>query len=201
MPFVSFVSRVAAAIAVAAVPVALLWPGARVAREPPFDPVAVPRIARASDLERTEVLLPRGPAAACGADVAIRDALVDPDAVPDRDGEEVTLVNRGAAPIELTAWRLSCGRRRLDLPAWPLGPGEAITLGGDGPLTLRPLRLANAGGELVLTDPCGVVRARLTWGGACPRPPPGWRVEAPGHKGIGPARSLTGGADGGCGQT
>lgn len=197
----TFLCHAAPALAIAAVPVALLWPGGHVADPPLFDPADVPRITCAGDLESPALLLPRGPAARCGADVAIRDALVDPDALPDREGEEVTLVNRGAAPIELAAWRLSCGRRHLDLPAWPLEPGEAVTLGGDGPLALRPLRLANAGGELVLTDPCGIVRARLSWGGACPRPPPGWRVDAPGHKELGPARSLTGGADGGCGQT
>lgn len=192
---------VATVAAIVALPLALLWPHGRAAPAPAFDPHEIPELVRVAALDAPEPLLPPGPAAACGASIVIRDALVDPDRRPDRGGEEVTLVNLGAAPVDLAGWRLACGRRERLLPEWPLGPGETVTLGGDGPLTLGTLRLANKAGEIELTDPCGLVRARLGWGGACPRPPPGWRLTAPGQKKVGPARSMTGGAAGGCGQT
>jgi len=186
------VAHVFSLLAVATVPVALLWPRGYAAEAPPFDPASVPRVATLTALDDPELLLPRGPAPLCGAPVTIRAALVDPDDRPDRDGEVVVLTNLGATAVDLAGWRLAAGRRSLVLPPTTVEPGASVELtrDADAVYALRPLRLSNRGGSLVLRDPCGLVRARLTWGDGCPAARPGWWVEHRWLKRVGPARSV-----------
>jgi len=164
---------------------------------------AHPPIVHPDQLSVLEDLRPVGPAPACGADIIIASALVDPVELPDRLGEQLVLVNRSVEPVDLRDWQLVRGRRRLYLPSFPLEPGGRVVVGGpDGQLSLRPLQLPNDTGFLLLVDPCGLVQSRLAWGGICDPPPPGWRLGHPRESELGPARSVTGGAEeGGCGQT
>lgn len=109
---------------------------------------------------------PPPPERSCGDPVEIVGALPDPDVVSDREGETVWLRNAGPTSVALDGWVLESGRRVLALDGRVLAAGERLALIGDA---LRPLRLANAGGEVRIRDPCGLVQA-LTWGDA----KPGW---------------------------
>ncbi|TNF32001.1 MAG: hypothetical protein EP329_11480, partial [Deltaproteobacteria bacterium] len=62
-------SRLAAVFALGALSASLLWPRSHVAAEPPFDPDRVPTVRDLAALDRADLLLPRGPAAACGAPI------------------------------------------------------------------------------------------------------------------------------------
>ena len=146
-------------------------------------------------------------APSCGADVGIAGLLPDPDDVPDRVGEWVELSNPGPSVVALDGWSLTSGRRSLALDGALLEPGGRLRVGRDGHTPLQPIQLSNRGGTLTLRDPCGVVIDTVTWRrGVNSRP--GWRVRgrpwlpaAPTNQQEGPARSLPGGAIGGCGQT
>ena len=195
-------ATVLAVLAPLTLAIALLWPHAERAPLPTFARLPHAPIASLAALAAPELRLPTGPAAPCGADIVVADALVDPDDRPDREGEEITLLNREPVALDLDGFVLAAGRRRLVLPSLVVPAGEAVVLGGaaDRP-TLGTLRLTNRGGSVVLSDPCGVVRSCLRWGGEAPPPAPGWRVHAPGPNEESPARSVTGGASSGCGQT
>jgi len=105
------------------------------------------------------------PAARCGAALVIVATLADPAHAPDATGELVRLRNLEPEPVVLTGWALERGAARRALDDVVVGPGEALDLMGGA---LRPVRLPNAGGELVLVDPCGIT-TRFTW----PRAEPG----------------------------
>lgn len=188
-------------LSVVALLVTLTWPHAPDGGPPPLEHLIWPSVAgRTAAPPRLADLSPAVPPPACGADVVLAEALVDPTDGPDRDGEWVRILHRGPEPIPLDGWVLERGRRRLRLGT--IVVDGAVTLGGGGLNgDLGPIRLPNRAGELILYDPCGEPRARLAWGGSCPRVPAGWTVVAPGLEREGPARSVTGGALGGCGQT
>lgn len=196
----SRITELAACSSVIALLVALVW-----RHGPPVDPPALDRLhwpkyaEGASRLPRLGDLTPAGPLPSCGADVLLAEALVDPVEVPDREGEWVRLIHRGPEPISLDGWVLERGNRRVRLGR--IVVDDAVILGGAPHHGLGAIRLPNRAGALSLYDPCGQLRARLAWGGSCPRVPPGWTVVAPDHEREGPARSVTGGALGGCGQT
>lgn len=150
---------------------------------------------------------PGASAPVCGAPIRIAAALPDPAERPDHAHEWLALSHDGPHWLELRDWVLRTRHRRLVLGEQLLGPGQLLVLGGpQGAAELGSVRLTNRVGQVELVDPCGVVISRLAWGGECPRPPEGWVVEAGGdgpgaYRRLGPTRSVSGGAVGGCGQT
>ncbi len=142
----------------------------------------------------------------CGLGLGITEALPDPVDRPDREGEWVELGNPSPEAASLDGWTLTTGRRSLPLDGLSIGAGVRLRLGAEGVRRLRPLQLRNGSGSLALVDPCGLTVDRMTWGATRPLDP-GWRVRGRsrflgGSQGrLGPARSVPGGAVGGCGQT
>lgn len=96
---------------------------------------------------------------ACGADVALVGLLPDPDDVSDKLGETVWLRNREPFAVSLDGWSLASGRGRRELDGEVVAAGEAVALVGPA---LAPVRLANRGGALRLTDACGIT-TRVAW--------------------------------------
>ncbi len=195
--------RLATAAALVALPLSIAWPRARApVPDDALPDLRYPILQRQADLALLDDLGDAVAVSDCHADVRIAAALIDPVDRRDRDGEWVRLVNLEPVPVELRDWELRRGRRRLHLDDVVLDAGAALRLGADSTHPLRPLQLGNAGGELWLYDPCGRPRSRLAWGGLDdPEVPPGVVLEAPTLRRLGPTRSVTGGAVGGCGQT
>lgn len=141
------------------------------------------------------------PAANCGEPLRLLALLPDPVDLPDRQGEWLELGNEGPEAVALDDWHLSDGRRRRALDDLIIEAHATLRVGGPtGALPLWPVRLTNGGGRVTLLDPCGLEVSSIAWGRpACPKPPPGWRVEAIGAPaGAEPGRSIR---CGGCGQT
>jgi hypothetical protein len=83
--------------------------------------------------------------------IRIVAALVNPTG-PAPEAETVTLLNPGAAPIDLTGWGLvDRNGQRLDLGDLVIDPGEAVRIGLG-----EPLQLGNRGGTITLLDSAGL---------------------------------------------
>jgi hypothetical protein len=95
--------------------------------------------------------------ASCGAPLALSDVVPNPSP---GEAERLTVVNRGTVPIDLEDWALLAGRRRRPIGKTHLGPGQARIFAG---AALGTLRLRNHAGEVRLVDPCGAVRAAVSW--------------------------------------
>ncbi|MCC6621178.1 MAG: hypothetical protein IT385_07980 [Deltaproteobacteria bacterium] len=102
---------------------------------------------------------PPRPTAHCGAALAIVAVLADPVHVADAAGELVRLRNLEPEPLDLEGWRITRGGAHRPLDDVVLEPGAILELSGP---TLRPVKLPNRGGELLVRDPCGVVTS-FTW--------------------------------------
>ncbi len=94
--------------------------------------------------------------------------------------EWVEIHNAGAAPVDLTGWRLADNRAEDSIPATTLAPGAYLIVGGGAELaavlpagvTLVVVEdgrigngLANGGDRVLLIDPAGATVDGVSWGG------------------------------------
>jgi beta-lactamase superfamily II metal-dependent hydrolase len=107
-----------------------------------------------------------GPAVALSSGMVIAKLLPDPMALPDRQGERVSLTNHGAAGIDLNDWFLRGPNGRV----WSLsslgvlGAGKSVSVRRNG----MPMSLGNGGGSVALVDATGQVVDSVEYGASQP---------------------------------
>jgi len=104
---------------------------------------------------------PRVREVSCGADIAIVSLTPTPARGSEDTRERLTIESREVVPVELDGWSLVSGRRRTRL--------DGMVVSALVPVTIYRHPLRDAGGDVRLTDPCGLVASHVSWSPASPK--------------------------------